>query len=132
MDKAILVTSGAALVEAMDRDGISPLVAMWVRVEDTEDWRLWIVPPAGNDDKHEFYRRIASIISSNRDKLGTLSVSDIQYVAATHPAMQGIRRYLELEDVGAAPFGGNRFDGYYLPEGIILRSRVMRREKAHS
>jgi hypothetical protein len=95
---------------------------MWVHNTDTDTWKLWIVPSAGVKDKHEFYRRIAEIVSKNRAALGDIDASDTEMVLDTHPAMRGIGRFLGIRGLGSAYFLGNMFNGYYLPDGIILRS----------
>jgi hypothetical protein len=122
MDQNILVSSGHALVKALDDAGIAPRVAMWVHNTDTDTWKLWIVPPAGFRDKHEFYRRIAEIVSKNHAVLGGIGASDTEMVLETHPAMKGLRQFIRMPGLGSAYFSGNRFNGYYLPDGIILRS----------
>lgn len=122
MDQNILVSSGHALVKALDDAGMPPRIAMWVHNTDTDTWKLWIVPPAGFKDKHEFYRRISEIVSKNRAAVGGFDASDTEMVLDTHPAMRGIGRFLGIRGLGSAYFSGNMFNGYYLPDGIILRS----------
>lgn len=124
MDKELLVRSGHALVSAMDDDGIAPLLAMWVHNTDTDTWKLWIVPPTNLSDKHNFYRRISQIVSKNRETLGGIDASDTELIASNHPAVQGIGRFMRLDGLGSAFFSGNTFNGFYLPDGIILRSSI--------
>lgn len=122
MDQSTLVSSGHALVAAMDASGFGPRLAMWVHNTDTETWKLWLVPPAGKKDQEEFYRNIAQIVSKHRAELGDIDASDTQMVPETHPAVQGLREFLRVPGLGNAHFSGNRFNGFYLPGGIILRS----------
>lgn len=129
MDQSVLVSSGHALIKAMDRDGLPPQLAMWVHNSDTDTWKLWIVPPAAMTDKHEFYRRIAEIISKHRNDLGDISASDIEMVAATHPGVLGIAQFLYAPGLVSAHFSGNMVNGFYVPDGIILRSAIERRAK---
>ena len=124
MDQETLVKQGKALVVALDRVGFIPRIAMWVHSTDTDTWKLWIVPPKGFSDKREFYRRVAEIISSNRIELGGLDVSDTEMVQDSHPAMKGISRFIRVPDLAAVSFSGNRFNHFYLPDGIILRSNL--------
>src|SRR5256885_17127606 len=122
MDQEILVKGGHALVKAMDAAGIAPRVAMWVHNTDTDSWKLWIVPPRTMTDKREFYRRIAELISKNQAELAGIDVSETEMVAESHPAMQGIGRFIRAPGLTTVHFTGNRFNGFYLPDGIILRS----------
>jgi hypothetical protein len=63
MDQGTLVSSGHALVRAMDDAGFRPRLGMWVHNTDTDTWKLWLVPPHGKTDKTDFYRHIAQIVS---------------------------------------------------------------------
>jgi hypothetical protein len=45
-------------------------------------------------------------------------------VVDSHPAMQGMKSFLHAEGLTNIAFSGNLFDGFYLPEGIILRSAL--------
>jgi hypothetical protein len=127
MDQAVLVSGGQALVKALDADGIPPRLAMWVHSTDTDIWKLWIVPPADMTDKFEFYRRLAQLIAKHRTELGSLSASDVEFATDKHPAVVGVSRFLYAPGLTSAHFSGNRFNGYYLPDGIILRSAFERR-----
>jgi hypothetical protein len=121
MDQNILVTSGQALVRALDAAGISPRAALWVHNTETDTWKLWLVPPQGMMDKREFYRRLSEIISKNRASIAGIDASDTEMVLDTHPAMKGLARFMKAPGLGSIQFSGNRFNGYYLPDGIILR-----------
>jgi hypothetical protein len=127
LDQAILVSGGHALVKALDAAGIPPRLAMWVHFTDTDTWKLWTVPPNGMLDKREYYRQVAEVIAKNRVELGDLSASDVEMVSEKHPGVQGIGRFLHAPGLTSAHFSGNVFNGFYLPDGIILRSAIERR-----
>jgi hypothetical protein len=124
MDQSILVNSAQNLIKKLDKNGLKTLVAMLVHNEDIGTWKLWIVPADEKIDKFEFYRKVSEIIAKNRSLLGDLSASDVELSSKTHPAMQGIGKFLHMEGLGAVNFSGNVFDGFYLPDGIILRSAL--------
>lgn len=124
MDQELLVSSGHNLVSAMDAAKIPPRLAMWVHNTDTNTWKLWIVPPKNLQDKREFYRKISEIVTRNRGKLGRIDASDTEFVLDTHPAVQGLRSFIKMDGLGSAFFSGNTFNGFYLPDGIILRSSL--------
>jgi hypothetical protein len=121
MDQNILVTSGHALVRALDKAGIPPRAALWVHNTETDTWKLWLVPPHGMTDKRDFYRRLAEIITKNRSELGGIDASDTEMVLDSHPAMKGLKNFIRAPGLGSIHFSGNRFNGFYLPDGIILR-----------
>ncbi len=122
MDQNTLVVGGQALVKALDAAGFRPRIAMWVHNTDIDTWKLWLVPPKKHADKQDFYRRIAKIVSQHRAEFGGIDTSDTEMVLETHPAMKGIGKYIQMPGLGSVNFSGNRFNGYYLPDGIILRS----------
>jgi hypothetical protein len=124
MDQSTLVSSGHVLVAAMDASGFSPRLAMWVHNSETDTWKLWLVPPAGKEDQAEFYRNIVDVASKHKEELGDIDASDTEMVLETHPAVQGLSKFLKIPGLGSAHFSGNRFNGFYLPDGIILRSNI--------
>jgi hypothetical protein len=95
---------------------------MWVHNVDADKWKLWIVPGSPATTKYEFYRQVSRIISTNRTKLGGLDASDIEIVSDSHPAVRGLKSFTRVPELAALSFPGNAFNGYYLSDGIILRS----------
>lgn len=127
MDQSELVKAGHTIVRGMDDAGIPPQLAMWVRSNDADIWKLWIVPPPTIKDKPEFYRLVSEIISKHRSELGDTTISDIEMQSASHPAVQGLSLMLRFEGLGSARLTGNQLNGFYLPDGIVLRSAIARK-----
>jgi hypothetical protein len=124
MDKDILVSEGQALVKLLDEGSVKPRGAMWVYSSDTDSWKLWIVPSIAIQDKNEFYRLVSETISKNRQTLPTLDVSTVEMKEATHPAVVGLGGFLRMEGLGSAHFSNNRFNGFFLPDGVVLRMAI--------
>ena len=124
MDKNNLVTEGTTLVQLLDKSKLKPRAAMWVYNSETETWRLWIVPSKDASDKLEFYRVLSDIISLNRDVLPGFDISDVELKQDNHPAVMGLNSFIRMEGLGSAHFSNNRFNGFYLPDGIVLRMAV--------
>jgi hypothetical protein len=124
MDQNLLVGSGHALVKAMDAANLAPRFAMWVHNTDTNTWKLWLVPPAGVRDKHDFYRKISLLVAKHRADLGGIDASDTEMVLDSHPAMTGMRGFIKMPGLGTVQFSGNSFNGFNVPDGIILRSNL--------
>lgn len=124
MDKNSLVSEGTTLVEILDKSKLKPRAAMWVYNSETERWRLWIVPAREISDKFEFYRILASLISQNREKLPELDISDIELKKEDHPAVRGLNSFIRMEGLGSTHFSNNRLNGFYLPDGIVLRMAI--------
>jgi hypothetical protein len=124
MDKGALVDEGTRLVKLLDDSKLKPRAAMWVYNSETDIWKLWIVPAAGIDDKLEFYRLLAQVISAHRAELPSFDISSVEFKADTHPAVKGLGAMLRMEGLGSAHFSNNRFNGFLLPDGIVLRMAV--------
>ncbi|KAB2772428.1 hypothetical protein [Brucella anthropi] len=124
MDTDILVKQGSALTERLDATKAVPRAVMWVHNPDAGIWRLWIVPPAELTDKREFYRIMAETISQYSDEMHGLDVGSIEMVPAEHPAMQGLGAFIRMPGIGSAHFSGNRFNDFYLPDGLVIRMNI--------
>lgn len=121
MDTASLVNEGSTLVRLLDETSIKPAAAMWVSNSEDGFWRLWLVPAAPRTDKLEFFRILADVFSKNRDVLPSLDIGDIVLKERDHPAIKGLKSFFRMEGLGSARFSGNRLNGFYLPDGIVLR-----------
>jgi hypothetical protein len=115
------VTAAQKLTKFLDDAGVRPRAVLWVRKSDSALWRLWIVPAKEIVDKMDFYRRIVDVIASHRQLLSGLEASDTEFVLDTHPAIQGLKKFLRVEGVSNVHFSNNVFNGYYLPDAIIIR-----------
>ena len=121
MDQSALVSSGQKLVRLMDQAGIVPRAAMWMHNIDTDTWRLWVVPPPHLTDKRDFYRRIAEMISGDRAGFQNLEIGDVEMVSEAHPAIMGLTRMFRVEGLSSVHVSNNKFNDFYMPDGIILR-----------
>jgi hypothetical protein len=121
VDQNSLVKSGHALIDALSQAGIEPRAAVWVYNADTDIWRLWIVPPLSITDQRDFYRRVSEVISRNRDQMGLLDPSDIQFTKAAHPAMSALASFARVEGKSDVRIKDNMLNGFFLPDGIILK-----------
>ena len=120
MDKEILVRNGHALVHRLDQPKIKPRAAIWVHITDNDIWRLWIVGQRATNEQ-EFYRIVAETISKNREDFQGMDISSVELVDDTHPAISGMRGFMKMEGLGSAYVSNNRMNGFFLPDGIILR-----------
>ncbi len=67
---------------------------------------------------------MSEAISSHREEMPTLDVSAIEFKSADHPAVKGLGSFLHMDGIGAATFSNNRFNGFFLPDGVVLRMAV--------
>jgi hypothetical protein len=124
VDKHTLVEEGSKLVQWLDESKVKPRAAMWVYNSETETWKLWIVPASTVQDKHEFYLALSDIISAHRDELPSFDISSVEFKSDTHPAVKGLGAMLRMDGLGSAHLSNNRFNGFLLPDGIVLRMAV--------
>ncbi|MDR7156518.1 hypothetical protein J2W40_003362 [Sphingobium xenophagum] len=124
MDTDILVKEGQRLVRYLDDSKLRPLGAVWVYSSDTSNWKLWIIPSSDVTDKREFYRIVAQTISEHRTDLPSLDVGLVEFKKADHPAVKGLGKFMRMEGIGAVTLSNNRFNGFFLPDGVILRMAV--------
>jgi hypothetical protein len=124
MDKDVLVKEGQNLIRHLDESKAKPRGAIWVYSSDSDTWRLWIVPSKEVSDKSEFYRIVSETISKHRSEMPGLDVSSIEFQKADHPAIVGLGRFLRMEGLGSAHFSNNRFNGFFLPDGVVLRMAI--------
>lgn len=120
MDKDILVTSGHSLIIRLDETPAKPRAAMWVHNPDSDIWRLWIVTQKGIKEP-EFYRIVADAITKNREILPSLDISSVELIEESHPAIVGLRGFMRMDGLGSAFVSNNTMNGFFLPDGIILR-----------
>lgn len=124
MDKSALVDDGSKLVRWLDKSKLKPRAAMWVYNSETDSWKLWIVPSSSVKDKREFYLELSNIISAHRDEIPSFDISSVEFKADSHPAVKGLSAMLRMEELGSAHLSNNRYNGFSLPDGIVLRMAV--------
>jgi hypothetical protein len=124
MDTDILVKEGQRLLNYLDEGKTKPRGAMWVYSSDSDTWKLWIVPAQEVTDKLEFYRLVAQTMTRHRTELPSLDVGLVEFKRSDDPAVHGLGRLLHMEGTGAATIANNSFNGYLLPDGVVLRMAV--------
>ncbi len=122
MDQTILVSSAQKLIALLDDTPAKPRLAMWISFSDTNTQKLLIVPAKGMDDKREFYRIVAETISQHQQDMPELNVGMTEYASDKHPIAKGMDGFMAVTGIAAVHLGNNVFNGYFLPEGILIRS----------
>lgn len=124
MDSKVLVSEAKTLVQLMDELGVGPRGAMLVRNPETDTLRLWIVPPESLLETRPFYAQISSIIVDHSDQFSILDAGDIDLRKEDHPAIDGLGKMFRVEGITETHLSGNMFNGFYLPDGILLRMTI--------
>jgi hypothetical protein len=124
MDQSFLVKAGHVLVKALDDQQQAPRAAVWVHNTDTDTWKLWIVPHTPVKDWQDFYRQLSTIVTQHRNELGDVDAADVELVGEDHPGIKGLKAFMKMPGLGSAHLSNNRLNGFFLPEGIVLRMDV--------
>lgn len=117
------MNEGAKLIAWLDETNIKPRAAMWVYNSEIDSWKLWIVP-ADDITKAEFFLKLSEVISDHRDEIPTFDISEVEFKSESHPAIAGLNRFMRLEGIGSAHLSNNRFNGFFLPDGILMRMAI--------
>jgi hypothetical protein len=123
MDQNALVRDASNLIRWLDETSVRPRAAMWVYNSETDSWKLWIVP-AGNVSKSEFFLKLSEVISAHRNDLPGFDISEVEFKADNHPAIEGLKSMMRLEGIGSAHLSNNRVNGFFLPDGILMRMAI--------
>lgn len=124
MDQSLLVRSGHALIDLLEANGITPSAAMWVKGSDVDIWKFWVVLHDGNIDKRDFYRRVSELISKNSINFQDIDASYIELIPSNHPAVQALSKMFRISGKSDIHVQSNMLNGFYLPDGIILRMDI--------
>lgn len=123
MDKDVLVAEAQSLIRWLDETRAKPRVAMWVYSSETDSWRLWIVP-AEKIEKSDFFLILSDVISKHRAEIPGFDIGMIDFKRADHPAVKGLEKFVRMDGIGNVRMSQNYFNGFLLPEGIVLRAAV--------
>lgn len=122
MDHDILVKQAQKLTLFLDETIVEPKAVMLVISQETDNWRLWIVPSKDTINKQEFYRIVAETITKNG--ISEIDVGSIELAKSTNPAMIGMNGFLRMPGIGSAQFSNNTYNGVLLPDGIVIRMEL--------
>lgn len=125
MDKTALVSfdieNGREIVDALDRAGIAPKVALWAKLPEYEDWRLVIasdrLPQSGSLSGYSQINRAiqnARIPASKRPSIFLRSM-DKPFIGALR------QTFAKAKDVYGMRLGGQTFGDQYLEDGFVYR-----------
>ena len=127
MDTAALVSfdieNGERVVEALDRDGKTPNVALWAKLPAYENWRLVI---ASDRLDQSSSRSGYSEINEALKKAGIPIHREpsIFLRAMDEPFIQEIRQAFEsMQDTYGMRLSGRMYGGQYLEDAFVYRIR---------
>lgn len=122
MDPKVLVNEGVYLVQFLDDCGHSPRAAVWVNFDEGGAWKLWIVPDKSmENNKYEFYRILSEQLTCHPENFRCLDIAYVEMKKSAHPAITGLQKIVRLEGINQVEIGQILLDGFFLPNGVILR-----------
>ncbi|MFZ1939905.1 MAG: hypothetical protein WBA18_12630 [Terracidiphilus sp.] len=127
MDQVILVSfdieNGKEVVDALDRDGKTPNVALWAKLPDYENWRLVI---ASDRLDQSSSRSGYSEINAALKKAGIPihRKPSIFLRPMDKPFIKALRRtFASAKDTYGMRLGGQTFGDQYLEDAFVYRIR---------
>lgn len=125
MDYATLVSfdieNGKEVIDALDRDGKTPNVALWAKLPDYENWRLVIASDRLNQESS------LSGYAEINDALQKAGISfskrpSIFVRPMDNPMIQALRKAFALtSDTFGMRLGGQTFGDKYLEDAFVYR-----------
>ena len=127
MDTSALVSydieNGKEVIEALDRDGKTPNVALWAKLPDYENWRLVI---ASDRIDQSSSRTGYSEINAALEKAGIpiRREPSIFLRPMDNPLIRDLRRtFASAADTYGMRLGGQMFGDKYLEDAFVYRIR---------
>ena len=127
MDQAILVNfdieSGKKVIDALDREGKNPNVALWAKLPDYENWRLVIASDRLDQSSSRLgYTEINTAIK--KAGIPIYRKPSIFLRPMDKPFIQALRRtFASAADTYGMRLGGRTFGDQYLEDAFVYRIR---------
>ncbi|MDR3752182.1 MAG: hypothetical protein P4K94_11930 [Terracidiphilus sp.] len=127
MDTSALVNydieSGNDVIEALDRDGKTPNVALWAKLPDYESWRLVIASDRLDQSSTlSGYEEINAAMK--KAGISYRKRPSIYWRPMDKPFIQALRRaFASASDTYGMRLGGQKFGDQYLEDAFVYRIR---------
>src|SRR5205085_874597 len=73
-----MISEGAALLQALDKEGASPDAAFWLYLPESGTWRLFLAEfKLGKRGPREEYRFLQRVLRKLEERVSTISLTDI-------------------------------------------------------
>ncbi len=125
MDKTVLVNfdieNGREVIDALDRAGKSPKVALWAKLPEYEDWRLIIASDRLNQSGSLFgYSQINAAIAEAG--IPTSKRPSISLRPMNRPFIKTLRQIFgNAKDVYGMRLGGQTIGDQYVEDAFVYR-----------
>lgn len=118
-----LIREGAALVEGLDKAGVSPDAALWLYSPDTSAWKLLLAEvKVGADGPREVYRAVQKTLLALRSQITHLSLEDIALAKPDAPIIRLLAQAIATgPGINAIRFTRNVVNGTLIEDAYIYR-----------
>jgi hypothetical protein len=127
MDQTVLVSfdieNGQKAIDALDREGKTPNVALWAKLPDYEDWRLVIASDRLDQSSSRMgYTEINAAIK--KAGIPVHRKPTIFLRSMESPFIKALRRtFSQVSDTYGMRLGGQKFGDKYLEDAFVYRIR---------
>ncbi|MGH9411613.1 MAG: hypothetical protein ACRD1V_19425 [Vicinamibacterales bacterium] len=118
-----LIQEGAALVERLDQEGVSPDAALWFYFPDISAWKLVLAEvKVGPEGPREVYRTIQRTLQTLRHQIAHLSLEDIAVAKPDAPIILLLTQAIATgPGISGIRFKNNVIDGTLIEDAYIYR-----------
>jgi hypothetical protein len=127
MDKTALVSfdieNGQRVIDALDRDGKAPDVALWAVLPEYDDWRL-VLASRQLDDPSLFESYSAINSAMRKAGMTLLTEPTVFFCRMDYPFIEALRRtFASATDTYGMRLGGQKFGNQYIEDAFVYRIR---------
>lgn len=118
-----LIREGAALVEGLDKVGVSPDAALWLYFPDIAAWKLLLAEvKVGPDGPRGVYRVVLKTLQSLRNEIAHLSLEDVALAKPDAPIIKLLAQAIATgPGINGIRFTHNVVNGTLIEDAFIYR-----------
>ncbi|MBZ5556854.1 MAG: hypothetical protein LAO77_06205 [Acidobacteriia bacterium] len=120
-----LIQEGAALIEGLDRAGVSPDAALWFYFPDISAWKLVLAEvKVGPEGPREVYRSVQKTLQTLRNQVTHMSLDDVALAKPDAPFIRLLAQTIATgPGISGIRFTGNVINGTLIEDAYIYRLR---------
>lgn len=118
-----LIREGAALVEGLDKAGVSPDAALWFYFPDISAWRLLLAEvKVGPEGPRGVYRAVQKTLQALRNQIAHLSLEDVVVAKPDAPIIKLLAQAITTDPgINGIRFTQNVINGTLIEDAFIYR-----------
>jgi hypothetical protein len=122
-----MIESGANLLRALDKVNISIRAALWLFINDTGRWRLFVASPEVRDlGPKKIYSKIAAILKRGAG-FASLGLDQVAVIDTRDPLVQSFVGMVGTGmGIGAIRIRNSSFNGIHIGDALIYRQAIHR------